>query len=317
MKRVCADHMSRGRPVLSARRWLDVHPKVFRIYRSYCLFRENRFRTLTAPLRSLPGFVIIGAAKSGTTTLYDLLVKHPYIKPALVKEPAFFSSPERPNVMHYTSKFPIRGNHTTCEASTGYLPSEYAPARMKAVIPHAKIIAILRNPIDRAYSHYTFARSRGVENAPTFEDALELEESRHAAYVSAARMMSSVSFDGAHLPDGVGMYQLARECLDHSWCSYLRYGHYAEHLENWFKHYDRSQTCVISLDDFRRDRQGVMDRTFDFLGVEPYDVSAFENKNVGRYDQTMSDRTHMELTEYFRPHNERLYRLLGRDFNWD
>lgn len=301
---------------LNARGWLGRHPSLFRICRRYSIYRRRKFRAITSPLRKLPDFVIIGAAKSGTTSLYDLVTKHPRIKPAYTKEPFYFSSPEKFSLLYYKTNFPIVGKRLTGEASTSYLSSAEAPARMKAAIPDAKLIAILRNPVDRAYSHYHFARRRNAEAGATFEEALNLEEPRQKRYAETVSELKSILY-GNGAPSGQrDLYQLIRDSIDDSWHSYLRYGRYADHLENWFRHYGRDRFLVLSTEDLERDRQGTLDQVFDLLGVGPFKVQDFKRLNVGRYAKMRED-TRRELVEYFRPHNERLYGLLNRRFDWD
>ena len=300
---------------LNIRAWLGRHPRPFRAYRMYSLYRQKKFRVVTSPLRKLPDFVIIGAAKSGTTSLYDYVTKHSHIKPAYTKEPHYFSSPEGFSLLYYKTNFPILTKQLTGEASTGYLSSPEAPARMKAAIPNTKIIAILRNPVDRAYSHYHFARRQNVETSTTFEEALELEESRRKEYKEAISELKSVFCERGVLKQG-DLYQLLHNSSKVAWASYLRYGHYAYHLENWFRHYSRDQFLVLSTEDLRRDRQDTLDQVFEFLGVSPYKVQDFKNLNVGRYKKMRED-TRQKLVEYFRPHNERLYSLLNCRFDWD
>ena len=128
---------------------------------------ENKFRLITSPLRSLPDFVIIGAMKSGTTSLYDFLIKHPAIAPAAKKEVMYFSTWYKYKLgkLWYRSNFPTNLSRSAFykkttqrllsgEASPPYLFYPMVPGRMKGVLPDVKLIVILRNPVDRAYSHY-------------------------------------------------------------------------------------------------------------------------------------------------------------------
>ena len=185
---------------------------------------------MTSPLRKLPDFVIIGAAKSGTTSLYDFMTKHPRIEPAYTKEPFYFSSPERLSLLYYKTNFPILTKQLTGEASTGYLSSLEAPARMKTVIPDAKMIAILRNPVDRAYSHYHFAHGRNVETSATFEEALELEESRRKEYVETVSELKSVFYGRGVLSGQRDFVALAGAYSPSPWHMACRPGSCARHV---------------------------------------------------------------------------------------
>ena len=298
------------------RMWLARHPRPFRLYRLYNLYSQKKIRTITSPFRKLPDFVIIGAAKSGTTSLYDFVTKHPRINPAYTKEPHYFSWPEGFGLWYYKSNFPITTKHLTGEASTGYFLNPEVPARMKVAIPDAKLIAILRNPVDRAYSHYHYARRQNRETSTTFEEALRLEGPRWKKIMEAAAELKSVFCEREALSGHGNLYQVFRNYSQIAWTPYLITGRYADHLENWFRYYDRNQLLVLSTEDFGRDRQGVLDQVFEFLGVDSIKVEDFQNSNVGGYGK-MKEDTRRRLIEYFRPHNERLYSLLNRRFDWD
>jgi hypothetical protein len=146
----------------------------------------------------LPNFFIIGAPKSGTTALYDSLKQHPEIYMSPVKEPHFFALNEQPPVWagpagsylrqtavwrprDYFMLFAgVTNQCTVGEASTRYLRSPLAAQRIKQYLPESKLVAILRQPADRAYSDYVFRIQHGWEAVASFTEALELEDSRRA-----------------------------------------------------------------------------------------------------------------------------------------
>jgi hypothetical protein len=136
---------------------------------------------------ALPDFVIIGAQKGGTSFLYHLLTLHPLVEPAASKELHFFDNPERfdSGAGWYRRCFPQPGlkdgrRSITGEATPVYLFDSPVPKRMAGVVPQARLITLLRNPIDRAYSHYQMQVKRGAEPV-TFEEAIEQQDS---AYLS-------------------------------------------------------------------------------------------------------------------------------------
>ena len=262
----------------------------------------------TAGLRSLPDFVLIGAQKSGTTSLYDFMTQHPCIEHAPSKELYYFTSFYRLGEPWYRSNFPTRrakkrflekhGRPLLAgEATPYYLFHPLAPARMRGVLPSARIIAILRNPVDRAYSHYQFSVRRGHEALP-FEEALEEEESR---------------LDGAE-----GRITRDPGADDHSFKhhSYLSRGVYYRQLSRWFGFYPREQFLFLTSEELGARRQEALDRVFGFLGLDGHEIRDVRDRNVGRYGE-MSPGTRDRLVEYFRPHNRRLSELLGRGFDWD
>ena len=286
-----------------ANNWLHQHPKLHTFY------LQNRFRTITSRMRGLPDFVIIGAQKSGTTSLYNFIIKHPTIAPASRKELHYFSGRYRFGEQWYRSNFPTNLSRRyfykktkqkllSGEASPTYMFHPIAPDRMKDILPDIKLIAILRNPVDRAYSQYHHNIRRNDETLP-FEKAIELEEERCAR--EKERLIRDSDFVATHY-------------VKHS---YLGRSIYVDQLENWFKHYNKRQFLILTTDNLRKDPQQTLDQVFDFLGLSPFKVENLMDYHVGNYKEKMNDDTRKFLVEYFKPHNERLSKLLQRRFDWD
>ena len=99
--------------------------------------------------------------------------------------------------------------------------------------------------------------------------------------------------------------------------SYLARGIYVDQLEYWFKHYNRKQFLILTTDDLRKNPQRTLDQVFNFLEMSPFQVRDLRDKNVGNYNERMNEDTRKFLIEYFKPHNERLSKLLQRSFDWD
>lgn len=262
---------------------LQKHPS---IYKYRYIMREHLLRRfVTSPLRRLPDFLIIGVAKCGTTSLYDFIIQHPDIEPALTKEITYFTGHHYYGYgsYWYRAHFPMNNSRIiTGEATPTYLPDLDAPMRVKCLLPNAKLIVLLRNPVDRAYSHYNVNH----EDKYSFETALRIEDSR---------------------VEKSGYYP---------WWEYKKMGLYADQLERWFSLYPRKQFLILETTDMKNDRQGVVDKIFKFLRVRPHKIPSVPDLNVGSYN-AMKDSTRKELVEFFKPHNERLYKLLGFSFNWD
>ena len=133
----------------------------------------------------------------------------------------------------------------------------------------------------------------------SFEKAVKLEEERCAG--EKERLIRDPNFAATH-------YILH---------SYLARGVYADQLENWFKHYSKKQFLILTTDDLRKNPQQTLNQVFDFLGLPPFKVENFRDRNVGNYKEKMNEDTRKFLIEYFKPHNERLSKLLQRSFDWD
>ena len=285
-----------------ARRWLRQHPLL------YSFYLQDKFRIITSHLRDLPDFVIIGAQKSGTTSLYNFIIRHPTIAPASRKELDYFSMQYYLGELWYRSNFPTslsRHHHykktgqklLSGEASPSYLFYPRVSGRMRENLPDAKLIVILRNPVDRAYSHYQHTLRQNNETL-SFEKAIELEEER----------CTGVREQMIKDPDFVSN--------DYRRYSYLSTGVYADHLKHWFKHYDRKQFLILTAEDLRKNTQRTMDQVFNFLEVPSFQMGDLRDENVGSYEK-MDEGMRKFLVEYFKPHNDRLYKLLQRSFEWD
>jgi hypothetical protein len=156
-----------------------ISPAIVRVLRD-ALIRTNQ---LSQRWRVLPNFLIIGAQKSGTTSLYKYVAQHPQVVPAYKKEIYFFNTPQRygRGLPYYRAHFPTKWAmrrppqpRLTGEASPEYLFHPLAAERVQAAVPHAKFLVLLRNPVLRAYSHYQHMVRSGQETR-TFEQALARE----------------------------------------------------------------------------------------------------------------------------------------------
>lgn len=265
-------------------------------------------RMLTSPLRILPEFLIIGAKKCGTTSLYAYLTKHPSIAPAYSKEIYYFNAHFHRPRLWYRAFFPtvferslarLRGvaGYQSGEATPDYLFEPQTPERVLATLPRAKLIAILRNPADRAYSFYQHNLRAGIETL-SFEDAIDAEEDRVAAA------------EEKRLKEG-GARNFAYDVY-----TYCQRGIYVEQVQRWTDVFPRSQLAVFSTEELQSDPAGTVRRAVEFLGLPPWEMKDFRKLNAIPYPD-MNPATRRELQRRFEPHNRRLYELLGTDFGWE
>ncbi len=267
---------------------------------------ESAQSDLPAPQATgaLPDFVIVGAQKGGTTSLYHLLTQHPHVERAPVKEVHFFDRPERfeKGIEWYRRCFPPprwkEGRRTiTGEATPYYLFDPHAAERMAEVIPQARLIALLRNPVDRAYSHYFMQRRHGQETG-SFEEAVEAEIARLA--------------DGEKEPSeherGSGVSQGSSDLLAR--------GIYVDQLLRWSRFFDDEQMLVLKSEDLFERPAHTLRVVLDFLELPQWEPPAWEVRNKGDYEQKMDPEVRRWLEEYFEGHNRRLYEYLGVDFGW-
>lgn len=265
-------------------------------------YRLSLGRRLSAGWRVLPDFIILGAQKAGTTTLFDNLVKHPNVKPSDIKEVHFFDNNWLRGEKWYRAHFPFdNGDHKRREWIAGegspyYLMHPLVAARIKQVVPNAKLLIILRDPVTRAYSHFQHEKRKGREKL-SFEEALAAEEDRLAG--EQQRLENDPEY--CSFP------------LQHY--SYKLRGHYAEQIERYFHLFDRKQVCVLDNLELDQNFTATFDRLFDFLQLPPFKVERPKRSNVGSYERMREDTKEM-LTRYFQPHDDRLETLLGRKLSW-
>ncbi len=266
-----------------------------------------------------PDFLIIGAQRCGTTSLYNYLVQHPYVARARTKEVQFFSTnfakgfawysaqlTRKRNksfvdevYQRYRSALPFSSNGKTVygEASPYYLFHPHAPHRIKKTTAKVKLIVLLRNPIDRAYSHYHHEFRNNRETLP-FAQALDAEQSR---------------LDGElrRMLDDEHYYS-----FNHQSYSYLSRGIYADQLKTWFNLFPSNQLLILDSDDLEKDAVTIYQRVLRFLGLPYHQLNAWRNHNQAAYTD-MNKHIRKRLKNYFAPHNQRLYDLLHTKYNWD
>ena len=264
---------------------------------------------------ALPDFVVIGAAKGGTTFLYHLLTRHPLVEHAAVKEPHYFDLLFEEGTEWYRRCFPEPGwkdgrKTITGEASPSYLWHPLAPERMAEVIPDARLIALLRNPVDRAYSahhhrlrrrHETRSFEETIETALRLEEALETRETRPSAPEGEASE-----------PEDRAGHKDTRSS------SILRRGIYVDYLQRWSRFFSDEQMLVLKSEDFFERSVETIKVVLGFLDLPEWEPEASElgdKRNTGKYEG-IDPATRRRLEEYFEPHNQRLYDYLGRDFGW-
>jgi hypothetical protein len=205
----------------------------------------------------------------------------------------------------YRSQFPVQvrndRGYITGEASPYYLFHPHAPRRAASVIPEAKLIALLRNPVDRAYSHYQHQVKRvngAGHDTLSFEGAIEAEESRLDGELE--KLLQDEYYDS----------------LNYRSYSYLSRGIYVDQLLAWSEFFDRSRMLVLRSEDLFGATEDTLETILDFLGVPrwaPKTPTPIPNK---REYTGLSPTTRQRLDEYFRPHNRRLYEYLGVDLGW-
>lgn len=245
-----------------------------------------------------PAFVIVGAQRGGTTSLYRYLAAHPGVLPASRKELHYFTNRHDRGPDWYRSQFPPTPPGTiTGESTPYYLFHPHAPRRLHAFAPDVKLIVLLRNPVDRAYSHYQLQVRRRHETLP-FEEAIAREKERLAGELE--KLIEDdryVSFNYQHY-------------------SYLARGRYVDQLRSWFAVFPREHFLILRSEDLYQDPAAVVRTVTAFLGLPPVELADPRPHNDGHY-AALRPETRRRLAACFSPKNEELAALLGTDLGWD
>ena len=264
------------------------------------------YRKATWRARPLPDFIIIGAQKSGTSSMHDYLIQHPqlYSSP-FKKEIHFFDSSTHQKKTNsikngeiwYHAHFPSRRERgvgsKTFENTPNYLLHPLVPGRIFDLIPEVKLVALLRNPAERAISHYFMCRRKKTEPLPMLE-AFQQEQ---------ARLEKALNDQGQE-------NAFSRK-------SYLSGGRYAEQLERFFRFFPAEQILLLASEEFFIDPHKSLRRVFDFVSVDAdFKVPNLTPRNVGTGRSEVSPAVREFLDEYFKPFNQALYDLTGQNFGW-
>lgn len=268
---------------------------------------KRAFWTSTSPMRLLPRFLIIGAQKAGTSSLYEYLTALPSVPRAVDKEVHYFDLNFERGPAWYRSHFVSRPNAATrrrvhglelfpCEASPYYLFHPHAPARVRELLPDVRLVVLLRDPVDRAVSHYHHEVAHGRETLP-LPEAMDLEEQRLAGEAARLADPAYVSFHHRHH-------------------SYLSRGRYAEQIERWLVEFDRERLLILDSARFFAAPQATVQRVCAFVGAPHEPVPAEEAWGARRY-AGLDPELEQRLRSHFAPHNERLWELIDDDFGWE
>lgn len=261
-------------------------------------------RLLTARHRVLPDFIVFGAMRCGTSSLYHTLTEHPQVVAAFRKEVRFFDWHFDRGLDWYRAYFPLRstlarhqrraGRALTGEASPEYIFHPMAAERIARTLPEVRLVALLRDPVERAWSHYKHSVRLGVEPL-TFEEALAREDERLAGELERMRQPG---YRGRAFQD----------------YSYVTQGRYDEHLGSWFEHLAPEQIMIVRAEDLFAEPAGTMARIVGFLGLGPW-TPRYLAMNLGRRGE-LAPGLRAQLRERLAPSVRRLSALLGRDMGW-
>jgi hypothetical protein len=268
--------------------------------------RVFAYRKATQARRALPGFLIIGAQRCGTSSFYELLSRHPSVIRAFGKEIHFFDLQWSRGVEWYRAHFPLLSRMralerrrdsrvVTGEATPYYLFHPHAARRAFQIVPNARLIVLLRDPVERAISHHQWMVRHGFETLP-LQEALDAEPDRLGR--EEKKMIADPMYDSPK----------------HRQFGYVARGRYAEQLRVWMNVFSPEQFLLIRSEDlFERPSDIALDAT-NFLGLAPSPPARLPR--LGSQEYKGDPDLTSGLAEYFRECNEQLYEMAGRDFGW-
>ncbi len=256
-------------------------------------------RRATASRRVLPDFIVIGGQRCGSTSLHRSLAQHTSIEASLRKEVHYFDLHFDRGIDWYRANFSLeskRAGRITFEATPNYLASADAPERMSSVLPDVKLIALLRDPVERTHSSWKLRTSEGAEHRP-FEIAVEQE-------------LAGVT------PTYDGLDDEQKRLLQRTmrW-SYVEKSTYDEHFERWFEFFDRDQFLVLESEAIFANPAEGLAQIEAFLGIEHDPAIVFPHKNATERS-SIDPALRAHLNDYFAPHRERLAAITGVEFSW-
>ena len=284
--------------------WLIKHPQLNPLKFSF----DGTYRTLTSSSRTFPDFMVIGFPKCGTKSLFSYVKQHPNIGTPTDYGKYFFDTNFNRGVGWYKAHYPtVKQKKMLKEKNGAYCMGDYSARymmyypsalRIKKLVPNAKLIVVLRNPADRAYSQFNFKKK--WDDSLSFHDTIEEDEKRlqNWEYLVENDLITRESHVEVKTP-------------------YFTMGKYARHLKEWFKVFPKEQFHFVPTDNMSDDVaiQKTVTKVFKFLGLPDYEITEFGRKNVGSYEKIDVEERKI-LRDYYKPHNEELERLLDMKFNW-
>ncbi len=311
---------------------------------------DPRFRLVDG--RTRPEFMLVGGMKCGSTSFARYLAAHPQVKVPGPKEPNYWAWHRFPARYQnfFVNETPISdpgpGQYVSGEFSTASLIHPLAPRRVQANLPRLKVFVLLRNPVDRAYSHFMMSRTAGLEKDCSFEEIVR-REMDEIPELLAAHERGFLSADGdskscystingtpvcvAKHEQGWPERELRHDLdlRDFYFKSYVFRSLYHDQLHRWLRMFPRQQLMIIQSESFFTNEADTMNKVAEFLGLESFefqtadqlqrswDAGARNQSEIPQDYPALDDTPRSILTDFFEPFNQQLYRLIDEDFGWN
>ncbi|HKK09274.1 MAG TPA: sulfotransferase domain-containing protein [Bacteroidales bacterium] len=266
---------------------------------------KKYFNLFSGYHRAYPDFLIIGAQKAATTSLFYYITQHPDVEPPLKKEIRYFDLKYHLGSVWYRSHFPLKsklkGAKITGEKSTDYVFHPKAPQRIKESGIQPKLILLLRDPARRAISQYNHYHRRGIEKR-SMQEAFEQEPQMVSDLYSA--MLQPTVLNQKNIKNYIRF-------------AYLQKGLYLKQIKRFEEVINPGHLYIESMENLMSEPARVVKETYQFLGIDdrflPDDMTT---QNEGSYEMANNNEMLQWLHNYFQTDNEALFKYLGKRFPW-
>lgn len=263
------------------------------------------YRSLSTKYRSLPNCIIAGAQKAGTSSLYHYLTQHPQVQQSFSKEIHYFSGGTIPEIdtykkgenwyrAHFAMKRNMRKNDICVDATPMYLFNPLVPERIKNLIPDCKIIILLRDPVERAISHYFHTQRFGFESL-SIKHAMESEQNR----------LKSALDNNDYADPAFRLF------------SYQSRGLYLEQIKRYQAYFPKEQLLILSTEELFNHPKLILKEVFEFLRIgSEQQISDLRSQNQGNNKLRVPNEVYTDLKQFFSKPNSQLFEHLDKQFNW-
>ena len=263
----------------------------------YTIIKRGYFG-ITSPFRTIPNFIVIGVKRCGTTTLYEQLSEHPCIEKSSHDNLGFFNNNFELGINWYKSHFVTNlrkreierkyGQFATYDVTSSYIQKKKTAENIFKTLPNVKLIIILRNPTDRAYSEYN-QNIIDENESREFIDLIKQE-------IKEIQNMENIEFSS----DKINL---------------VKKGMYEKQISPWLEIFDRKQILIITTEEFGEKTTETYDKIFRFLELPEYKIKNKERHRKGAYKE-MNVKTRKILDDFYEPYNKELFQKIEETFQW-
>lgn len=259
-----------------------------------------------------PDFMIIGAQKSGTTTLHNVLSQHPDLTGSKIKELHYFDKTKdtRGSLKSYKNNFKKRifSKKKFFESTPSYIYQNDFGKQVKEYNKNIKLIIVLRDPVYRAFSAWNMFRDM-FDNFPDQVDSLKNDSGEKNP------IYNLLFYGKKEFPSFEECLKLEQE-IETSEPSFFRRGLYYKQIKQLLKFIEKKNVLVLFSEDLKKDFKVELEKVIDFLNVKPYDF-VISNSHVRNYNSKMDSKTFIHLKNSYKTENEKLFKLINKRADWN